>query len=96
MSVFTTVLGFASRFAMITATRFFTPKEVVVDISMDPSLFVQDNLKTMDLKYHFSRRDQVIARQHDGWRVAQGRKWLVLTEHYVDKRKELILMCKDA
>jgi hypothetical protein len=96
MPVFTTVLGFASRFAMTTTTRFFTPKKVVVNIAMNPSRFVQDNLKTMDLRYHFSRRDQVIDSHHDGWRVAQGRKWLVLTEHYVDKRKELILMCKDA
>jgi hypothetical protein len=96
MSFFATVLGVASSVAMSAATRFLSPKEIVVDIGMKPSLFVQANLKKkLNLKYHFARKDQVIARKNDGWRIAQGRKWLILTEHYVDKRNELILMCKE-
>jgi hypothetical protein len=95
MSFFTTVIGLASRVAITTATRFFSPKEVVVNIGMDPKLFVQDNLKKLNLKYYFSKRDQVIARQREGWRVAEGRRLVVLTEHYVDKRSELISMCMD-
>ena len=66
-----------------------------MNIGMDPQLFVQANLKKLNLKYHFSKRDLVIDRQYEGWRIAEGRKLLVLTEHYVDKRRELILMCKD-
>ena len=95
MSFTTTVFGLISKVAISTLTRFISPKEVVVNIGMDPPLFVQVNLKKLNLKYHFSKRDLVIGRQHEGWRIAEGRKWLLLTEHYVDKRKELILMCKD-
>jgi hypothetical protein len=87
--------GLVSKVAIATVTRFISPKEVVVNIGMDPTLFVQANLKNLNLKYQFSKRDLLIGRQHEGWRIAEGRKWLVLTEHYVDKRKELILICKD-
>ena len=80
---------------MSALARFNTPKEVVVDIGMDPQHFVQENLKKQNLKYHYSRRDLVIARQLEGWRIATGRKRLVCTEQYVDKRHELVLMCKD-
>jgi len=95
MSLTTTIFGLVSKVAIATVKRFISPKEVVVSIGMDPPLFVQANLKKLHLKYHYSKRDLVIGRQHEGWRIAEGRKWLVLTEHYVDKRKELILMCKD-
>lgn len=95
MSFFTTVLGLASSVTMSIVTRFLSPKEVVVDIGMEPPLFVQANLRKENIKYRFSRKDHLIAMQHDGWRVAEGRKWLILTEHYVDKRNELILICKD-
>jgi hypothetical protein len=95
MTFITTVLGLASKIFITAVKRFFAPKEVVVNIGMAPPLFVQANLKNLNLKYHFSKRDLVIERQHEGWRIAEGRKRLVLTEHYVDARKELILMCKD-
>jgi hypothetical protein len=95
MSFFMTVFGLSSKIVASIAMRFLAPKEVVLDIAMEPSLFVRANLKKLDLKYRFARKDRVVALQHDGWRVAQGRKWLVLTENYVDTRKELILICKD-
>lgn len=66
-----------------------------MNIWMDTTLFVQANLKNTNLKYHFSNKDLLIGRKNEGWHIAEGRKWLMLTEHYVDKRKELILMCKD-
>jgi len=95
MSFLTTFLGLVSRVLIAIVSRFVSPKDVIVDIGIDPQGFVQENLKKQNLKYRFSRKDQVIARQHDGWRIAQGRKWLILTEYYVDVRDELVLMCKD-
>lgn len=81
---------------MAAVSRVTSPKQVIVDIGMAQNLYVAENLKKQKLKYHFSRKDQVIARQHDGWRIAVGRKWVIFTEQYVDKRNELILMCQDA
>ena len=95
MSLGTTSLGFLSKAAMAAASRFITPKDIVVDIGMKQELYVQKNLQKQNLKYHFSTRDKVIARTQDGWRIAIGRKWIVVTEQYVDKRKELVLMCKN-
>lgn len=76
-------------------TRFLTPIEVVVDIGMPPTEFVADNLKKKNLEYAFARRDRVITSQKNGWKIAVGRKKLVLTEHYVDRLGELILLCKE-
>lgn len=80
---------------MSVASRFFTPKEVVVDIGMPPNEFVADNLRDRNLDYAFARRDKVIASVKNGWEIAVGRKKLVLTENYVDKLGELILLCKE-
>jgi len=77
------------------ASRFFTPKEVVVDIGMPPNEFVAVNLRDKNLEYAFARRDRVIASVKNGWQVAKGRRKLVLTEHYIDRLGELILLCKD-
>ncbi len=96
MSLFETGLGLLGKATTSVASRFFTPKNVVVDINMLPQYFVQENLRKQNLQYHFSSQHKVIAREHDGWRIAIGSKRLVLTEQYVDKRHELILLCKDA
>lgn len=95
MSLAGIALGLVGRVAMSTLSRFFSPKEVIVDIGIEPKLFIKENLKKQNLKYHYARNDQVIARQLDGWRIALGLKWFVFTEKYVDKRKELILICKN-
>ena len=62
---------------------------------MPPTNFVADNLKKRNLEYAFARRDKVIASLQNGWEIALGRKKLVLTEHYVDRLGELILLCKE-
>jgi hypothetical protein len=66
MSFMTTIFGLVSKVAIATVTRFISPKEVVVNIAMDPQLFVQANLKKLNLKFHFSKRYLVIGRQHEG------------------------------
>lgn len=80
---------------MSVASRFFTPKEIVVDIGMSPNEFVANNLRDRNLEYAFARRDRVIASVQNGWQIAVGRRKLVLTEHYVDRLGELILLCKE-
>ena len=91
-----TSISLPVRLIISTLSRFYSPKNIVVDIRMDPKIFVQRNLKKRNLEYRFARKDQVITSQHRGWNIALGRKWIILTECYVDRRHELILVCKDA
>jgi hypothetical protein len=95
MSLLASCVSLIGRVGMSVASRFFTPKEVVVNIGMPPNEFVADNLRNRNLDYAFARRDKVIASVQKGWKVAVGRRKLVLTEHYVDRLGELILLCKE-
>jgi hypothetical protein len=95
MSLIASSVSLVGRIGMSVVSRFFTPKEVVVDIGMSPNQFVADNLRDRNLDYAFARRDKVIASVHNGWEIAVGRRKFVLTEHYVDRLGELILLCKD-
>jgi hypothetical protein len=95
MSLIASSISFVGRVGMSLASRFFNPKEIVVDIGMPPNEFVADNLRNRNLDYAFARRDKVIASVQKGWKVAVGRRKLVLTEHYVDRLGELILLCKE-
>jgi len=95
MSLTTSTASFVGRISMFVASRFLTPKEVMVDIGMSPNQFVAPNLRDRDLDYAFARRDKVIARVQNGWEIAVGRRKLILTEHYVDRLGELILLCKE-
>lgn len=95
MSLMASSVSLIGRVGVSIASRFLTPKEVVVDIGMPPNEFVADNLKDRNLEYVFARRDRVIASVKSGWQVAVGRRKLVLTEHYVDRLGELILLCKE-
>lgn len=95
MSLLTSSIGLLGRMGASLVSRFLTPIEVVVDIGMPPTNFVADNLKKRNLEYAFARRDKVIASLQNGWEIALGRKKLVLTEHYVDRLGELILLCKE-
>jgi hypothetical protein len=95
MSLLTSSIGLIGRIGASLASRFLTPTEVVVDIGMSPTNFVADNLKKRNLEYAFARRDKVIARLQNGWEIALGRKKVILTETYVDRLRELILLCKE-
>ncbi len=95
MSLLASIVSFFGRVGMSVASRFFNPKEIVVDIGMSPNEFVADNLRDRNLDYAFARRDKVIASVQKGWKIAVGRRKLVLTEHYVDRLGELILLCKE-
>ena len=94
MSFLAATVGLISRSLMSALSRFLSPKEIIVDIGMLPKIFVADNLKNKNLEYAFARRDRVIANRQNGWDIAVGRRKWILTEHYVDRLGELILLCK--
>jgi hypothetical protein len=95
MSFLASSVGLISRGLMSALARFLSPKEIIVDIGMLPTSFVADNLKKKNMEYAFARRDRVIASRGKGWDIAVGRRKWILTEHYVDRLGELILLCKD-
>lgn len=94
MSFLATSVGLIGRGLMSALTRFLSPNEIIVDIGMLPTNFVADNLKNKSLEYAFARRDRVIVNRQNGWDIAVGRRKWILTEHYVDRLGELILLCK--
>lgn len=95
MSLLGSIIGTILKGLMSAVNRSMSPKDIVVDLSMNPDLYVAKNLAKQNLRYHFSRRDQLISRQREGWRIAVGRRGLIFTERYVDKRSELVLMCRN-
>ncbi len=69
--------------------RFVKPKEIIVDIGAPVETYVANNLKNKGYKFRF----MAIHKLHSSnQKRAVGRRWLILSEVYYDKKKELVLI----
>ena len=83
------ITSISSKFIIGCVNRFIKPTEKIVDINHPVEAFIADNLKNKGYKFSFMRIHKLSAGIK---KKAIGRKYLLLTEVYYDKSKELILV----